>query len=84
MATINDEIDTWLAADLPGEPSGFRHRMRSKPGIGHAWRSGVFLAGLNALTQLMFLRAYPAWSIAIMVVDGLIIYALIAHAEEVE
>jgi hypothetical protein len=43
---------------------------------------GIFLAGLNALTQMMFLRAYPAWSIAIMVVDGLIIYALTTRIEE--
>jgi hypothetical protein len=45
---------------------------------------GVFLAGINALTQLMFLGAYPAWSIAIMVVDGLIIYALTTRTEEFE
>jgi hypothetical protein len=45
---------------------------------------GIFLAGLNALTQLMFLRAYPAWSIAILVVDGLIIYALTTRTEELD
>src|SRR3954453_23183223 len=36
---------------------------------------GVVLACLNALTQLMFVGAYPAWSIAAMVVDVLTIYA---------
>ena len=30
----------------------------------------------------MFLGVYPAWSIAVMVVDGLIIYALTTHIEE--
>jgi hypothetical protein len=45
---------------------------------------GVFLAGVNAITQLMFLGAYPAWSIAILVVDGLIIYALTARTDEFE
>jgi hypothetical protein len=45
---------------------------------------GVLLAGVNAITQLMFLGAYPAWSIAILVVDGLIIYALTARTDEFE
>jgi hypothetical protein len=43
---------------------------------------GVAAAGLNAFTQLMFLGAYPAWSIAAMVVDGLIIYALTVHVDD--
>jgi hypothetical protein len=43
---------------------------------------GILLAGANALTHLMFLGAYPAWSIAIMVVDGLIIYALATRLDE--
>jgi hypothetical protein len=43
---------------------------------------GIFLAGFNALTHLMFLGAYPAWSIAIMVVDGLVIYALATRLDE--
>jgi hypothetical protein len=43
---------------------------------------GIFLAGANALTHLMFLGAYPAWSIAIMVVDGVIIYALCTRLDE--
>jgi hypothetical protein len=43
---------------------------------------GICLASINALTQLMFLGVYPAWSIAVMVVDALIIYALTAHYED--
>jgi hypothetical protein len=43
---------------------------------------GVAFAGLNALTQLMFIGAYPAWSIAAIVVDGLIIYALTTRVDE--
>src|ERR1700754_4447417 len=35
-----------------------------------------------AIAQLMFLGAYPAWSIAAIVVDGLIIYALTTRLEE--
>jgi len=49
-----------------------------------AWAEflGIGLAGINAFTQLMFLGVYPAWSIAAMAVDGLIIYALTANFEE--
>jgi hypothetical protein len=43
---------------------------------------GIFIAGANALTHLMFLGARPGWSIAILVVDGLIIYALCSRADE--
>jgi len=45
---------------------------------------GVILASVNALTQLMFLGVYPAWSIAVMVLDGLIIYALTTRVDEFE
>jgi hypothetical protein len=49
-----------------------------------AWAEflGIGLAGINAFTQLMFLGVYPAWSIAAMAVDGLIIYALTANFAE--
>jgi hypothetical protein len=43
---------------------------------------GIFLAGANAFSHLMFLGAYPAWSIVIIVVDGLIIYALCTRLDE--
>jgi hypothetical protein len=45
---------------------------------------GIGFAGLNAFTQLMFLGAYPAWSISIMVLDLIVIYALSAHSAEFE
>lgn len=51
---------------------------------GRAWGAllAVAIAGLNALTQLMFIGVYPAWSIAAMVVDGLIIYGLTVRADD--
>ena len=45
---------------------------------------GIGFAGLNAFTQLMFIGAYPAWSISIMVLDLIVIYALSAHTAEFE
>ena len=40
---------------------------------------GIALALTNALAHLMFLGVYPAWSIAVMVADGLVIYSLSTH-----
>ena len=45
---------------------------------------GIPLAGINAFTQLLFVSVYPIWSIAIMVLDVIVIYALSAHAQEFE
>jgi hypothetical protein len=40
---------------------------------------GIFAAGLNAIGQLMFLHAYPFWSLAMFAADMLIIYALTVY-----
>jgi hypothetical protein len=40
------------------------------------------IAGVNAITQLGFLAAYPVWSILIIALDVLVIYALIVHGRE--
>lgn len=41
---------------------------------------GVGVAGLSALSQLLFAQAYPVWSLMIMAIDFLVIYSLIAYA----
>src|SRR5687768_3884469 len=41
---------------------------------------GIGFAGLNAFTHLMFLDVYPAWSLVIMVLDLVVIYALASSA----
>ena len=43
---------------------------------------GIIWAGINACLHLLFIGAYPAWSIIIMVIDGLIIYALTVYGSE--
>jgi hypothetical protein len=43
---------------------------------------GVLLAGLSALLNLLFIEAYPIWSILIITVDVLVIYALTVHGRE--
>ena len=43
---------------------------------------GVLLAGLSALANMAFIASYPVWSIIIIVVDVLVIYALTVHGGE--
>jgi hypothetical protein len=43
---------------------------------------GVALAGLSILVNFAFLPAYPLWGIAIIALDVIVIYALVAHGEE--
>jgi hypothetical protein len=43
---------------------------------------GVLLAGLSALVNLLFIEAYPIWSVIIITIDVLVIYALIVHGKE--
>jgi hypothetical protein len=42
----------------------------------------VLLAGLSALVNLAFIEAYPIWSVIVIAVDVLVIYALTVHGGE--
>jgi hypothetical protein len=48
---------------------------------GREWArwTGVFVASLSAIGQLMFAQAYPLWSLMIMALDFLVIYGLVAY-----
>ena len=41
---------------------------------------GIVVAGLNAIGQLLFVPAYPVWSVALFATDILVIYALSMYA----
>ena len=41
--------------------------------------AGVIVVSLNMIAQLLFIPAYPFWSLAIFTVDVLIIYGLVAY-----
>lgn len=41
--------------------------------------TGVTVAGLGALGQLLFAQAYPVWALMIMALDVLVIYGLIVY-----
>jgi hypothetical protein len=43
---------------------------------------GVLLAGVSALVNLAFIEAYPIWSILVITIDVLVIYALTVHGRE--
>jgi hypothetical protein len=44
----------------------------------------VFLAGLSAIANLAFVGVYPIWSLVVITVDVLVMYALIVHGGEVK
>ncbi len=46
--------------------------------------AGVVLAGLSAITNLLFIEAYPIWSVIVITVDVLVIYALTVHGRELK
>ncbi|MFW5417830.1 hypothetical protein J0910_14560 [Nocardiopsis sp. CNT-189] len=39
---------------------------------------GVAAAGLNAVAQMLFLDAYPVWSVLVILADGVVVYGLTA------
>jgi hypothetical protein len=42
---------------------------------------GVGVAALNAVAQLLFISAYPFWSLSMLAVDILVVYGLIVHGK---
>lgn len=45
---------------------------------------GITLACISAIVNLAFMPAYPVWSILIIAVDVLVIYALAVHGAELK
>jgi len=44
--------------------------------------AGVIIAGLSAVVSLGFIAAYPFWSIVVIALDVIVIYAIVAHGKE--
>jgi hypothetical protein len=44
---------------------------------------GIIVAALSVLAQFAFMSVYPAWSWMVIIVNGLIIYGLAVHGDEV-
>ncbi|MFF5075675.1 hypothetical protein ACFY36_01375 [Actinoplanes sp. NPDC000266] len=45
--------------------------------------AGVVVAAVSALAAMVFMPAYPIWGIVAVIFDIVIIYALVAHGQEV-
>ena len=43
---------------------------------------GVIVAGLNLIGNFMFIPVYPIWTLTVIVLDVLVIWALTAHGRE--
>jgi hypothetical protein len=52
--------------------------------VGQLWArvTGVILAVLNAVMHMVVMPAYPVWSIIVITLDVLIIFALVVHGRE--
>ena|SRR5215468_790338 len=52
--------------------------------LGQMWArvTGIILALLSAIVNLAFAAAYPVWSILIIALDVIVIYALAVHGRE--
>ena len=46
--------------------------------------AGVVLAVLSAVVNLVFIAAYPAWSVLIIALDVIVIYAIVVHGRELQ
>jgi hypothetical protein len=44
---------------------------------------GVIIAGLSLIVNFVVLPVYPVWSLVVIVIDMLVIWALIVHGSEV-
>ncbi len=45
---------------------------------------GIIMAALSAIANFAFLDAYPWWSLTVIILDVLIIYAIAVHGGEVQ
>ncbi len=54
--------------------------------LGQTWGRvvGVFVVALNMVTQVMNVPAYPVWSLLVIALDVVIIWALTVHGDAVE
>lgn len=53
--------------------------------LGALWARvlGIMGASINALAQMAFMSVYPAWAWLLLIIDGLVIYGLTVHGDEI-
>lgn len=54
--------------------------------LGKMWARvlGVIFAGLSAVANLIFIAAYPFWSLTVIFLDIVVIYAISVHGRELQ
>lgn len=54
--------------------------------VGQTWAriTAIIIVALNAIEQMIFFPAYPWWSLIVIAIDVLVLYALIVHGREAE
>ena len=57
--------------------------MGAAVGAGLGAGGGITLAALSAIANFLFLPYYPFWSLLIIALDVLVIWALAAHGQEI-
>lgn len=45
---------------------------------------GVLVAAISAIVNVGFLAAYPVWSVVMIAIDVIVIYAIVVHGREAE
>jgi hypothetical protein len=45
---------------------------------------GVVIASVSALVNLVFIPAYPIWSIIVITLDVMVIFAIVVHGRELK
>lgn len=46
--------------------------------------AGVLLAFISAVAQLLVIFSYPVWAVIVIALDMLVIYAIVAHGEDMD
>src|SRR4051794_7822241 len=46
--------------------------------------AGVVLAVLSAVVNMVFITAYPAWSVMVIALDVIVIYSIVVHGRELQ
>ena len=76
---VFSDLNTWgwilMAVGAVAIAAAFAIPIRSQ----WARWTGMFLAGTQAMAQLLMIQAYPFWSLCVFTIDLLVIYALAVH-----
>lgn len=81
---VSVSYDTWGWAHLVGGAVVLAVGLGLFTGAAWARVLGVTIAMLSAIVNLVFLAAYPVWSIMMITLAVLVIYAITAHGAEIK